>query len=200
MTQRTPHSSHSTFALRALALAAIASLILLTFACKKKPTPVEPPQQPEATQTEPPPQAAEKVEDAFDKPVVEPTERAEDIDETIRQQNQTRGLLKTVYFEFDKAEVREDQLEVLKQNAAWIRSHATYKILVEGHCDERDTIEYNLHLGERRASSVQQYLIDLGIPASRFRTISYGEERPADPGHDEDAYAKNRRAEFTLEK
>ena len=107
---------------------------------------------------------------------------------------------RSVFYDYDKSDIRDDQVPVLQANAAWLKSHPQYKLLVEGHCDERDTIEYNLALGDRRAKSVRQYLIDLGVPAERSRTISYGEERPADPGHDEAAWAKNRRAEFTLEK
>ena len=71
-----------------------------------------------------------------------------------------------------------------------MKAHPQYKLLIEGHCDERDTIEYNLALGERRAKAVLDYLTDLGIPASRMRKISYGEERPVDPGHDETAWRR----------
>lgn len=108
--------------------------------------------------------------------------------------------LKTIYFDFDKYELRQDTIATLKNNASWIKSHSKFKVLVEGHCDERGTIEYNLELGAKRAHAVQEYLINLGVERSRLRTISYGEERPVNPGHDEGAWAKNRRAEFTLEK
>jgi peptidoglycan-associated lipoprotein len=73
------------------------------------------------------------------------------------------------------------------------------KIVIEGHCDERGTAEYNIALGERRAKSVKRYLINLGVDSSQLSTISYGEERPADPGHNEAAWAKNRRAEFVIQ-
>jgi peptidoglycan-associated lipoprotein len=186
----------------ALVVLLIAGMVTLTASCKKPPKPPEAPPQAEETKSAPAPaeKPPEQVTEGFTKPVPEPTETSEDLDSIIRQQNASRELLRTVHFEFDKSDIADDQVEILKANAAWIRSHPQYKILLEGHCDERDTIEYNLHLGERRASSVMQYLIDLGIPAERLRTISYGEERPVDPGHAEEAWAKNRRAEFTLEK
>src|SRR5262245_25776115 len=176
-------------------------LLLAAPSCKTKHPPTvttPPPVETPAPVTEPPPKEP-PVEQPLP-PVKEPGFEEGDIDETIRSQNSTRSLLKTVYFDFDKSDVRDDQVPVLQSNAAWLKSHAQYKLLVEGHCDERDTIEYNLALGDRRAKNVRQYLIDLGVAADRIRTISYGEERPADPGHDEEAYARNRRGEFTLEK
>jgi len=186
---------------RTTLLLAIAVMLLTLPSCKKKvttppaPAPVEDTAPPADTA---PPQPTE-IEQPLPK-IVEPPLEDRDIDETIRNQNSTRSLLKTVYFEFDRSEVRDDQVPVLQANAAWLKQHGQYKLLVEGHCDERDTIEYNLALGDRRAKSIQQYLVDLGIAADRIRTISYGEERPADPGHDEEAYSRNRRGEFTLEK
>jgi peptidoglycan-associated lipoprotein len=103
-------------------------------------------------------------------------------------------LLKDIHFDFDKYDVRSEDAEMLKENAALLKKHPSVKVQIEGHCDERGTIEYNLALGERRASSTKKYLISLGIPAERISTISYGEEKPLDPGHTEDAWAKNRRA------
>ena len=103
-------------------------------------------------------------------------------------------LLKDIHFEFDKYDVRPSDAEILKENAAILMKYPNVKIQVEGHCDERGTIEYNLALGERRASSTKKYLISLGISEGRISSISYGEEKPLDPGHTEDAWAKNRRA------
>lgn len=185
---------------RTAALFALGVLLMAAPSCKKKvATPPAPPPVVEAPPPAEPPPPKEPVEQPLP-PVKEPGFEEGDIDETIRSQNATRSLLKTVYFEFDKSDVRDDQVPVLQSNAAWLKAHTQYKLLVEGHCDERDTIEYNLALGDRRAKSVRQYLIDLGVSGDRIRTISYGEERPADPGHDEEAYARNRRGEFTLEK
>ena len=103
-------------------------------------------------------------------------------------------LLKDIYFDFDKYEVRSGEAEILKENAAILKKYPNVKIQIEGHCDERGTIEYNLALGERRANSTKKYLISLGIPENRISTISYGEEKPLDPRHTEEAWAKNRRA------
>jgi peptidoglycan-associated lipoprotein len=107
-------------------------------------------------------------------------------------------LLKDVHFDFDKYDIRPEDAEVLKQNGALLKKHLNLKIQIEGHCDERGTVEYNLALGERRANSVKKYLISLGISGDRISTISYGKERPLDPGHDEAAWAKNRRAHFVI--
>ena len=103
-------------------------------------------------------------------------------------------LIKDIHFNFDKYDIRPGDTEILKENAALLTKHPSVKIQIEGHCDERGTIEYNLALGERRANSTKQYLISLGISSDRISTISYGEERPSDPGHNEEAWAKNRRA------
>ena len=107
-------------------------------------------------------------------------------------------LLKDVHFDFDKYDVRPGDTEILKENAALLKRYPKVKIQIEGHCDERGTIEYNLALGERRANSTKKYLLNLGIPGDRISTISYGEERPLDPGHNEEAWAKNRRAHFII--
>ncbi|HSB06620.1 MAG TPA: peptidoglycan-associated lipoprotein Pal [Thermodesulfobacteriota bacterium] len=107
-------------------------------------------------------------------------------------------LLKDVYFDFDKYDIRPQDGEIMKENAALLMKHPTAKIQVEGHCDERGTAEYNLALGQRRADSAMKYLVSLGIPANRLSTISYGEEMPVDRGHNEEAWAKNRRAHFII--
>ena len=103
-------------------------------------------------------------------------------------------LLKDVRFDFDKYDIRPENAEILKGNAALLTKYPKVKIQIEGHCDERGTVEYNLALGERRADSTKKYLLSLGISPDRISTISYGEERPLDPGHHEEAWAKNRRA------
>ncbi|UCF69648.1 MAG: peptidoglycan-associated lipoprotein Pal [Acidobacteriota bacterium] len=109
-----------------------------------------------------------------------------------------RGPLRTIYFSFDSSELDDVALRTLEENARWLRQHPDNSAVVEGHCDERGTIEYNLGLGARRARSVRDHLVRLGIDSGRLRTISYGEERPADPGHDEMAWSKNRRVEFQV--
>jgi peptidoglycan-associated lipoprotein len=104
------------------------------------------------------------------------------------------SLLKDIHFEFDKYDIRPGDAAILKGNAEVLKKYHKVKIQIEGHCDERGTNEYNLALGERRANSTKNYLLSLGVSPERVSTISYGEERPADPGHTEEAWAKNRRA------
>ncbi len=104
-----------------------------------------------------------------------------------------------IYFEFDSATLLPMAQEILKKKAQYLKANPKLSVVIEGHCDERGTNEYNLALGDRRAKSAMQFLIDLGIPASRMTAISYGEERPVDPGHNEEAWAKNRRAHFVIE-
>ena len=105
--------------------------------------------------------------------------------------------LQTVYFDFDSAVLRDDTRRTLDKNIEWLKANATVRVQLEGHCDERGTEEYNLNLGERRANSVRDYLIKNGVDPSRLFTISYGEQRPVDPGHNEPAWAKNRRVQFS---
>jgi peptidoglycan-associated lipoprotein len=106
--------------------------------------------------------------------------------------------LQPVFFDFDSAALTEAARGTLDKNSKTLRDHADAKLVVEGHCDERGTVEYNQALGERRAQAAREYLVAAGINASRLEVISYGKERPFDPGHDESAWAKNRRAHFTL--
>ncbi len=103
-----------------------------------------------------------------------------------------------IYFDFDKSDLKPEAQEVLKRKAEWLRNNPGESIIVEGHCDERGTNEYNLALGDRRAQSAKSFLVDLGIAESRLTRISYGEERPADPRHNKEAWAQNRRNHFVL--
>ncbi len=108
------------------------------------------------------------------------------------------GNFVTVYFDFDEYNIRGDQKSALDNNVTVMNEFADAVIKIEGHCDERGTVEYNLALGDKRANSVKEYLVNLGIGADRIEIISYGKERPANTGHDEGAWAKNRRAEFRV--
>ena len=110
-----------------------------------------------------------------------------------------RGLLESVYFDFDSSSIRGDQRPVLQGNASKIGQNASWRmIVIEGHCDERGSEEYNLALGERRAAAVRQYLVDSGVPSSKLDTVSFGEAKPGVQGHDESAWKWNRRAEFVV--
>lgn len=102
--------------------------------------------------------------------------------------------IEDIHFDFDKSNLTPEARKILDQYAAWLLEHKDFNILIEGHCDERGTTEYNLALGEGRAAAAANYLADLGIEEKRVETISYGKERPLDPGHNEEAWAKNRRA------
>ena len=104
--------------------------------------------------------------------------------------------LMPVFFDYDQWNIREDQKDPMAQNAEWLKLNPKTRIQVAGNCDERGTAEYNLALGQKRAESVKKYLEGLGVSGDRLETISYGLERPLDPGHNEAAWAKNRRADF----
>ncbi len=103
-----------------------------------------------------------------------------------------------VSFDYDKYDLTMNARDILSRHASKLKDRPNVKILIEGHCDERGTIEYNLALGEKRATAVQNYLENYGITVERLHTISYGKERPLDPRHTEDAWAKNRRAAFII--
>ncbi|MBI5903132.1 MAG: peptidoglycan-associated lipoprotein Pal [Deltaproteobacteria bacterium] len=108
------------------------------------------------------------------------------------------GSLYTIHFDYDKFNIRENDKPLLAKNAKWLDINPAVHVRIEGYADERGESEYNLALGDKRAHSVERYLEDMGIRKERLATISYGEEKPVDPGHDEDAWAKNRRAEFKI--
>jgi peptidoglycan-associated lipoprotein len=176
---------------------ACALLVALAFAggCKKKPQPV-------TTTPEPPPveknTAAEQV--PAEAPMKQVIEEPQPIRPTGADELNAQKVLKSIYFDFDQYEIRPDQRPTMQANAQKLTGDlARFKLVIEGHCDERGTNEYNLNLGDQRANAARQYLISLGVPAARIRTISYGEERPADPGHNEESWSRNRRAEFLLE-
>jgi len=108
------------------------------------------------------------------------------------------NLLKDIHFDFDKYDISRKDEEILRENAALLKKHPNMKIQIEGHCDEKGTSEYNLALGERRANAAKRYLVSLGVSSNRLSTISYGEEKPLDPGHSEEAWTKNRRAHIVV--
>ena len=170
---------------------AIVLIFSLAVACKKKPKEVPPP--PPQVQEQP---KVEKVEP----PVVQEPQLTEEeifLQKSLDQINREKPL-GTVYFDYDRAVIRDDARATLDGNAAWLKRFRTAKILVEGHCDERGTEEYNLALGEKRAKAAQDYLLSSGISADRIKIISYGKSQPINPGHDESAWQMNRRAQFLI--
>jgi len=108
----------------------------------------------------------------------------------------TAIAMKDINFDFDKYNIRPGDAEILKKNAEWFTANTGKKARIEGYCDERGTIEYNLVLGQKRADSAKSYLTNIGVNAKLMETVSYGKEKPLDPGHNEAAWAKNRRAQF----
>lgn len=168
---------------RTTALALTALLVFAVAGCAKKPaatTPV-PPAPTQQTPT-PTPTPAPTPPPAPSEPA-KPAATARD--------------LQIVYFAYDSFTLDDGARAALDSNAKLLRDNPALAVSIDGHCDERGTVEYNQALGQKRAETVQQYLTDAGISGSRFRVISYGKERPVDEGHDESAWAKNRRVEFT---
>jgi len=137
----------------------------------------------------------------------EPVEVPQQVEPPVREETVTyvdpnveyRSVLKPIRFEFDKYRITAEAKPTLEAIGGLLSEHGDWKVLVEGHCDERGTAEYNLALGEQRALATKRYLVSLGVSESRFQTISYGEERPVDPRSTEEAWTKNRRAEFRVE-
>lgn len=120
-----------------------------------------------------------------------------DID-ALNRMAQSKGYIQDAFFGYDESTLSADAQAALTTSASWLKSHPQYNLLVEGHCDERGTEQYNLALGDRRANTAKEYLTTLGVDAGRIRTVSYGEERPFDAGHDDSAWAKNRRDHLVL--
>jgi peptidoglycan-associated lipoprotein len=137
-------------------------------------------------------------------PVTEPTVvpqepvRADSISSVALDDLNRSSPLKPAFFDLDSSELTAAGRAALEEDAATLKGNASWAITIEGHCDERGTAEYNLALGERRAVAARTYLVSLGVPADRLRTVSYGKEFPFDPGHDENAFTKNRRAHFVI--
>jgi peptidoglycan-associated lipoprotein len=108
------------------------------------------------------------------------------------------GPLADIRFEYDSAALTDEARAALEKHALWLQGHREARVTIEGHCDERGTVEYNLALGEQRARASRDYLVSLGVAAERLRVVSFGKERPLDPGNSEAAWAKNRRAHFAV--
>jgi peptidoglycan-associated lipoprotein len=179
----------------------VAILAVLAGACGKKKPPVmrpmpEPPPSVTAPATPPPatpPQPVTEQPIVPPEPVGEASIESKPLDELNKE-----GLLKPAFFALDAAELSADAQQALNQDASVLKDHPTWVVTIEGHCDERGTAEYNLALGERRAVAARTYLVSLGIAADRLHIVSYGKEFPFDPGHEEPAWAKNRRAHFVI--
>lgn len=174
-------------------LAFVCCLVLMfTANCKPKAKTAPPPPPPAKEQP--------KVEKVVEAPAVKkPTMTEEEIfmSKSLEEIN-LAAPLKTIFFDYDRYLIREDAKPALDANSGWLRKFSSAKILIEGHCDERGTEEYNLALGEKRAKSTFDYLVSLGISPQRIRVISYGKSQPLDNGHTEMAWQRNRRAQFLI--
>jgi peptidoglycan-associated lipoprotein len=171
---------------------------LITGACAKKVPPVAKPAPPPASTGTGnlPPAPPEPVSEPT---VVPPMPLPEDAIGSKSLDDLNRDSpLGPAFFELDSSELNSAAQSVLQQNASVLKNYQTWQITIEGHADERGSAEYNLALGERRALAARDYLVSLGIPATRVRTVSYGKEFPFDPARTEEAYAKNRRAHFVI--
>jgi peptidoglycan-associated lipoprotein len=162
-------------------------------ACKKKPPTTAPgarpvteePTRPTETNVPPPPKGA-------------PTDvESSQLPADVAAIN-ARGYLKDAFFDYDKADLRDDARTALSTDAEWLKRYRSIQFLIEGHCDERGTSEYNLALGDRRANAAKEYLASLGVDASRIKTVSYGKERPFCNESTEDCWQQNRRAHFLV--
>ncbi len=120
-------------------------------------------------------------------------------DRLLREQERLAGILKDVLFDFDSYAVSNNELPKIEGVSSFMKQDRNVKMVVEGHCDERGTVDYNLALGQKRSEAVKNYLIKLGIEPARIRTISYGKELPAETGQSEESWAKNRRAHFKID-
>jgi len=177
-------------------LAVLASAMVT--ACKSAPPAEAPVTAPPAFESSKAPKA-EKVEETTGfKPADTQSEAVKESGSSLAEKLNAQGVLKRVHFDFDKYDLRPEAIRTLGDNAASMKQYPQFKVRIEGHCDERGTVEYNLALGEKRARAARDYLVSLGTPAGRLSIVSFGKERPLDPGHNESAWAQNRRDEFTF--
>ena len=179
-----------------IVLAALMALVLVS-ACSKKPEPVVTPPPPEMSEKAPTTDVAPDTTPAG--PVDVEEEKPPMSLQEMQADAERGGLLGDVFYDFDKSDLRAEARERLAKNAEWMKSGgAGLRFTIEGHCDERGTNEYNIALGQSRGSVALDYLVSLGVARSRFKTISYGEERPFCTESNEGCWQKNRRARFVI--
>jgi len=176
-----------------LLLVVVAPLLLT--ACGKKRPPAVTTRQPTARAT-PSPTPPPEPWPTDVRPMDEAQAMGEDF--SVSDPSGEGGPLADVHFNYDQATLTDEARGVLEKHALWMQNHREARVMVEGHCDERGTVEYNLALGAQRAQTARDYLASLGVAADRLRTTSYGKERPLDPGQNEAAWARNRRAHFAV--
>ena len=189
-------------AMRRTVLAAlVVTLIVGIAACNRRRAPVTQPAPPPPVSEAPtvppaPPAPPQRVDDALpvpQQPLADDSITNRSLDDLNRD-----SPLKPVFFGVDSAELDDAGRAIATANADLMKKYSSWAVTIEGHCDERGTAEYNLALGERRAVAVKTYMVSLGIPPDRLRTVSYGKEFPFDPGHTDEAWGKNRRGHFVI--
>ena len=190
---------------KALAVGLVVVLMLVAPACRSSRTKNPPPSTATVADTAPdvapPPDTRVEPPSDFVNPSVDQRPTSEVLPNDIESLNrvvQQRGFIRDAFFGYDESALTDQAQAALSASATWLRQNTNYNLLVEGHCDERGTEQYNLALGDRRAAIAREYLITLGVEGSRIRTVSYGEERPFDEGHNESSWAQNRRAHLVL--
>lgn len=191
-----------------IAMAFVCSFFLLMTSCAKKQVQVTEPVQPttQEMKAEEDTEAKAKADEEARRKAEEEARAEAERQARLRELKMRQELAdeirifesENIYFAFDKSDLTGESKATLKKKADWLKANAGLSVRIAGHCDERGTNEYNLALGERRAHAAKKFIMALGISGNRISTISYGEERPADPGHNEGAWAKNRRDEFAL--
>jgi peptidoglycan-associated lipoprotein len=186
-----------------LAMLLVIPGLLLTTSCAKKQvqteTAVEEPEQPMVEEDTAAEEEAARQAEMERQKALEAERLAEEEAKRVAMMALNMFQSEDIYFDFDSSVLSPMSQEVLQRKADWMNENMDATVIVEGHCDERGTAAYNLALGERRADATKEFLVNLGIAADRLTTISYGEEKPVDPGHNEEAWAKNRRAHFVVE-
>lgn len=192
-----------------IVLAFICSSFLLMTSCAKKQIQVSEPVQPATQEVKAGEDEAKAAEEAKSQADQEAKARAEaERQARLRELKMSQKLADeirnfesdNIYFAFDKSDLTDESKSTLREKGNWLRLNGGYSVTISGNCDVRGTAEYNLALGERRAHAAKKFLMGLGISEKRLATVSYGEEKPIDPGNNEEAWAKNRNAQFSLNK
>lgn len=188
---------------RNLLIVSLLLLLVVSFGCRSKTTTEKPATLPPIIDETPPPPPPPVVDVEEPEDFVQDDVDVGDLSGSLSEVNaraHERGWIRDAFFAFDAFTLTPESQDNLAISAAWLKSHTEFNLVIEGHADERGTQQYNLALGEKRANAAKDYLAALGVPASKIRTISYGEERPFATGSNERAWAQNRRAHLVLER
>ena len=181
-------------------LTAVAAVffMLIAYSCTKE---IKPTMEPGEEAVKPVPPAEKKIEEEIITAKKPGEVKETEIKEVVQPKTiEEVSPLEDIHFAFDEYDLTSMAQNILQKNALWMKNNPDTNVQIEGHCDERGTNEYNMALGQRRVNSAKKYLIKLGVNEAQLSTISYGEEKPLDPGHNEEAWAKNRRGHFTIVK